>query len=136
MAHTWVWFATGGRGLKEAIIGAELGGHTRTVDVAQDGISHPVDVGFVVFNHQTYPRLTRLFESLGVATTPSEMSFSVRMARTGRASLEWAGTNLDSVFAQRRNLVDASFWGMLTDILRFNRLATDYAMRQPMDHAS
>lgn len=98
-----------------------LGGHTNTVDVTLDGHSHPVDTGFLVFNDRTYPQLIRLFGHLGVAAVPSDMSFSVRI---GDGALEWAGTNLSSVFAQRGNLVNGRFLAMLRDLVRFNREAT------------
>ncbi len=106
--------------------GDYFGGHTHTVDVTVDGVTHPVDTGFLVFNHKTYPELTRLFEGLGVATVASEMTFSVKAAR-GRGALEWAGTDLDAVFAQRQNLANPRFLRMLIDIVRFNRLATRLA---------
>lgn len=95
-----------------------LGGHTNTVDVSVDGRTHPVDTGFLVFNDRTYPHLIRLFEKLGVASTPSEMSFSVRI---GAGELEWSGSNLAGVFAQPSNLVSPGFLRMLRDLLRFNR---------------
>ncbi|MFX8262762.1 FAD-dependent oxidoreductase, partial [Acinetobacter baumannii] len=77
--------------------------------------------GFLVFNERTYPNLIALLAELGVATAQSDMSFSVQVpgARGGKA-LEWSGTNLSTVFAQRSNLVNPRFWGMLTDLLRFN----------------
>jgi predicted NAD/FAD-binding protein len=80
-----------------------------------------VDTGFIVFNHRTYPNFTRLLERLGVASRETEMSFSVRCERTG---LEYNGTSIDTLFAQRRNLLRPAFWGMLRDIMRFNREAT------------
>lgn len=94
------------------------GGHTHTVDVTLEGVTAPVDTGFLVFNDRTYPRLIELFAQLGVASVPSQMSFSVR---NDAAGVEWAGTDLDSLFAQRGNLARPAFWGMLSDILRFNR---------------
>lgn len=97
------------------------GGHSHTVDVQLGGQRFGVDTGFLVFNERTYPLLCRLFGHLKVPVVKSDMSFSVKMAQTG---LEWAGTNLDSVFAQRRNLLKPRFWGMLRDILRFNKNAT------------
>ena len=97
-----------------------LGGHTHTVDVTLDGRSFPVDTGFLVFNHRTYPHLARLFDQLGVETVASDMSFSVRL---DAPAIEWAGTRLDTVFGQRRNLARPAFWRMLADILRFNREA-------------
>jgi predicted NAD/FAD-binding protein len=101
-----------------------FGGHTHTVDVALDGMTHPVDTGFLVLNERTYPNLLRLFERLGVATAASEMSFSVQVPDVG---LEWSGCNLNTVFAQRTNLARPRFWRMLADVLRFNRLATALA---------
>lgn len=95
-----------------------LGGHSHTVDVSLDGVTAPVDTAFLVHNRRTYPNLIALFEALGVATTDSDMSFSVRLEEP---DLEWAGTSLGSLFAQARNLARPAFWRMLADILRFNR---------------
>ncbi len=106
--------------------GSYFGGHTHTVDVTLDGITHGVDTGFLVFNHHTYPNLVRLFGELGVATAASNMSFSVQVRQDG---LEWSGNSLNTVFAQRRNLLRPRFLRMLADILRFNRLATAIAAR-------
>ncbi|VVD27410.1 NAD(P)/FAD-dependent oxidoreductase [Paraburkholderia dioscoreae] len=94
-----------------------LGGHTNTVDVTLDGHSHPVDTGFLVFNDRTYPNLIALLAELGVRSHPSDMTFSVSLD-AGR--LEWAGSSLNTVFAQRRNLFSPTFIGMLRDIVRFN----------------
>ncbi len=105
--------------------GHHFGGHTNTVDVTLEGITHGVDTGFLVFNERTYPNLIRLFAGLGVQTAASEMSFSVQVPAVG---LEWSGNSLDTVFAQRRNLLRPRFWGMLADILRFNKLATALAL--------
>ena len=104
-----------------------FGGHAHTVDVTLGGVTHGVDTGFLVYNHRTYPQLVRLFDELQVETAPSEMSFSVQDPASG---LEWSGCNLNTVFAQRRNLVSPRFLGMLADILRFNKLATGIAVRQ------
>ena len=98
-----------------------LGGHTATVDVTVDGATFPVDTGFLVFNDRTYPRLNALFAQLSVASVDSEMSFSCRVDRDG---IEWSGTDLRAVFAQPRNALRPAFWGMLRDLLRFNRTAT------------
>ncbi|MFM0070346.1 FAD-dependent oxidoreductase [Paraburkholderia sediminicola] len=97
-----------------------VGGHTNTVDVTLEGHTHPVDTGFLVFNDRTYPNLIALFAELGVESHPSEMTFSVSLDE-GR--LEWAGTSLNTVFAQRRNLFSPTFIGMLRDIMRFNSSA-------------
>ena len=105
--------------------GSHFGGHSHTVDLQLDGVRHGVDTGFLVFNHRTYPRLKALFEGLSVPTAPSDMSFSVQVPAQG---LEWSGSNLNSVFAQRSNLLRPRFLGMLAQILRFNRLATELAL--------
>ncbi|MDR0225485.1 MAG: FAD-dependent oxidoreductase [Burkholderiaceae bacterium] len=108
--------------------GSHFGGHAHTVDLTLDGATHGVDTGFLVFNHRTYPLLTRLFRDLGVETAPSEMSFSVQVPGPGgQEGLEWSGRSLGAVFAQRRNLLRPRFARMLADILRFNRLATRLA---------
>lgn len=104
-----------------------LGGHTNTVDVEIDGISAAVDTGFIVYNERTYPKLIALFEELGVPVAKSDMGFAVSVALTGRR-LEWSGSNLGTVFAQKRNLVSPAFLGMLRDLLRFNRAATAAAL--------
>lgn len=97
-----------------------IGGHTHTVDVQLGGRDYAVDTGFIVFNDWTYPNFIRLLDRLGVASQPTEMSFSVRDPASG---LEYNGNNLNSLFAQRRNLLSPGFWGMLREILRFNREA-------------
>jgi predicted NAD/FAD-binding protein len=111
--------------------GGYFGGHTHTVDITLPGpggqpVTHGVDTGFLVFNHRTYPNLVRLFDSLQVETAASDMSFSVQVPQDG---LEWSGCNLNTVFAQRRNLLRPRFLRMLADVLRFNRLATAIAVR-------
>lgn len=97
-----------------------VGGHSNTIDVTLDGITHPVDTGFLVHNDRTYPNLIQLFAHLGVETVASDMSFAVAMPSL---DLEWAGSNLDTVFGQRKNLLRPTFWRMLRDILRFNAQA-------------
>jgi len=113
--------------------GPRLGGHTNTVDVTIDGVTAGVDTGFLVFNERTYPNLIRLFEELSIPVARSDMSFAVSVARGGGRRLEWAGTDLNAVFAQRRNLLSPVFLGMLRDILRFNREATRVA-QEPGRH--
>ena len=103
--------------------GNYLGGHTNTVDVSLDGVTHPVDTGFLVYNQATYPNLIALFAELGVTSYDTDMSFGVSM---DNGQLEWAGTNVDSVFAQRSNAFSPAFLAMLRDILRFNKAAPDY----------
>ncbi|MHC4974017.1 MAG: NAD(P)/FAD-dependent oxidoreductase [Planctomycetota bacterium] len=97
-----------------------VGGHTNTVEVRQAGRTYAVDTGFIVFNDRTYPNFERLLSELGVAWQPTEMSFSVKCERTG---LEYNGSSLNRLFAQRRNLLRPSFYRMLRDVLRFNREA-------------
>lgn len=105
--------------------GSHFGGHTHTVDVSLEGKTQGVDTGFLVFNERTYPRLIRLFAELEVSTVPSDMSFSVQVPDTG---LEWSGSDLNTVFAQRSNLLKPRFWAMLADVLRFNRLTTSLVL--------
>ncbi|MEO8058975.1 MAG: FAD-dependent oxidoreductase [Burkholderiales bacterium] len=109
--------------------GDYFGGHTHTVDVTLDGHTHGVDTGFLVLNERTYPRLLRLFAELGVEVAKSDMSFSVQ-APAGPAghSLEWSGCDLNTVFAQRSNLMRPRFWRMLADVQRFNRITTELAV--------
>jgi predicted NAD/FAD-binding protein len=97
------------------------GGHTHTHDIQIDGQHYAVDTGFIVFNHRTYPNFIQLLNELGVAEQLSTMSFGVKCERTG---LEYMGSTLNSLFAQRRNLLRPRFWKMLSEILRFNRQAT------------
>jgi uncharacterized protein len=103
-----------------------FGGHAHTVDVRLEGVTHGVDTGFLVYNERTYPQLIALFDRLGVASAPSEMSFSVQAPTTG---WEWCGSDLNGVFAQRSNLLSHRFLRMLADVVRFNRLATVIALR-------
>jgi len=99
-----------------------VGGHTNTVAAAEPGTGRalPIDTGFMVFNKITYPHLTRLFTELDVAIKPASMSFSVRHSDTG---LEFAGSSINHLFAQRRNLLRPRFWRMLSAISRFNQEA-------------
>lgn len=114
--------------------GSYFGGHTNTVDMTLDGVTHGVDTGFLVLNERTYPNLLRLFEQLGVAIAPSEMSFSVQVPGHGQTrDLEWSGCDLDTVFAQRSNLLRPRLWRMLAELLRFDRLATTLARGDGLD---
>ncbi len=97
-----------------------IGGHTHTVDVEWEGERHAVDTGFIVYNEPNYPNFTALLGELGVATQESDMSFSVHCERTG---LEYNGHTLNTLFAQRSNLLRPSFLRMVREILRFNREA-------------
>ena len=114
--------------------GAYFGGHTHTVDVTLpdahgNAVSHGVDTGFLVFNERTYPEFIALLKELDVSAVPSDMSFSVQVPRAQGRALEWSGTSLNTVFAQRANLLRPAFWRMLRDLLRFNKLVTDLATR-------
>ncbi|HEX6735440.1 MAG TPA: FAD-dependent oxidoreductase [Azonexus sp.] len=113
--------------------GNYLGGHTNTVDVTLEGKTHPVDTGFLVFNEKTYPNLIALFALLGVDSVETEMSFAVSLENP---DLEWAGSNLATIFGQKRNLVRRRFWSMLSDILRFNRESTAWLLSHPDDRRS
>lgn len=104
-----------------------VGGHTHTVDVQVDGRHFAIDTGFIVFNDWTYPNFIELLNQLGVTYQPTEMSFSVCDPVSG---VEYNGNTLNSLFAQRRNLLSPPFWGMLRDILRFNREAVDDLQQQ------
>lgn len=98
------------------------GGHANTVDTgsAQSGGCGPVDTGFIVYNAPCYPNLVALFDHLGVATRATDMSFAASLD-LGR--VEYAGTSLGTLFAQKRNLLRPRFWRMLADLLRFYREA-------------
>ncbi len=124
--------------------GDYFGGHTHTVDITLAGANGPVnfgvDTGFLVYNERTYPGLIDLFQQLGIETAHSDMSFSVQApwGRSGR-TLEWNGADLNSVFAQRSNLLRPRFWWLLREIIRFNTLCTrlaqsydDGALMQPL----
>lgn len=109
-----------------------FGGHTHTVDLtlpgAQGDIRWGVDTGFLVFNERTYPQLIELFKALNIRTVPTDMSFSVQVAASSiDDKLEWSGTNLHTVFCQKRNWFNPKFWGMLKDLIRFNRICTQLA---------
>ncbi|EPG65983.1 NAD(P)/FAD-dependent oxidoreductase [Leptospira wolffii] len=97
--------------------GDYIGGHTNTVFVKEEGSSIPIDTGFIVFNHVTYPNLKRLFEELEVPTKKTSMSFSVQHVPDG---LEFCGSGLDGLFAQRKNLLNIRFLRLLSNINRFN----------------
>ena len=112
--------------------GDYFGGHTHTVDVSlptpQGVLTHGVDTGFLVFNERTYPNLIKLFADLKVQTAKSDMSFSVKVpGASGKKTLEWSGSSLNSVFAQRGNFLNWKFLRMLRDIVRFNRVTTALA---------
>ena len=96
-----------------------LGGHTATVDIEKQGEKFAIDTGFIVFNNKTYPNFLALLDEIGIGKSPTEMSFSVHNCQTG---LEYNGHNLDTLFAQRRNLFKPKFWLLIREILRFNKL--------------
>ncbi|TWU55571.1 NAD(P)/FAD-dependent oxidoreductase [Rubripirellula reticaptiva] len=102
---------------------SHLGGHAHTVDVSVYDSDISADVAFMVLNRRTYPNFCRMLELLGVGTQESDMSLSIRCWRTG---LEYQGSSLNGLFAQRRNLVRPSFYRMLRDITRFNRKAIEF----------
>jgi len=100
--------------------GAYVGGHTNTVDVFESGRQIAVDTGFIVFNDRTYPNFIRLLDEIGQESQPSEMSFSAQAKSDG---IEYCGSSLNAMFAQRRNLLRPNFYRMIRDILRFNETA-------------
>ena len=97
-----------------------IGGHTATYDVQIGTRRFAVDTGFIVYNDRNYPNMIKLFQELGVTSKPTSMGFSVCDEISG---LEYAGNNLNTLFAQRGNLLSPSFLGMVREILRFNKLA-------------
>jgi predicted NAD/FAD-binding protein len=114
--------------------GDYFGGHTHTVDMTLPGangqpVTFGVDTGFLVLNERTYPHLLALLDTLNVPVAKSDMSFSVQApgGAPGGGTLEWSGSSLSTVFAQRRNLGNRRFWRMLADIVRFNRITTRLA---------
>jgi len=100
--------------------GAHVGGHTHTHEIDSHGERYAIDTGFIVFNDWTYPNFIALLSELGVESQASVMSFSVRNEASG---LEYNGTTINTLFAQRSNLLRPSFYRMLRDIVRFNREA-------------
>ncbi|WP_096087827.1 NAD(P)/FAD-dependent oxidoreductase [Agaribacterium haliotis] len=97
---------------------ARLGGHTATVDIHHQGQDYAIDTGFIVYNKRTYPQFIKLLDKLGVDTQASSMGFSV-----SSAEVEYSGSGLKGLFANKKNLLRPAFWSMLRGILRFNRLA-------------
>lgn len=116
MASAWLLSRRHAVDLYEA--NAYIGGHTHTHDVASGGRDYAVDSGFIVFNPDNYPLLSRLFGELGVDSQPTTMSFAVHNEASG---LEYGATSLDALFCQRRNLLSPKFYGMVRDIVRFYR---------------
>ena len=101
---------------------SRLGGHAHTTTIKEQEGNIPVDVGFLVYNTLTYPHLTALFDHLGVETVESNMGLSIRLQHE---DMEWAGDNLNTVFAQRKNLVNLKFLKFLREILRFHKEAEE-----------
>ena len=95
-----------------------LGGHTNTIKVSDDGHDLAIDTGFIVFNDRTYPNFIKLLEEIGQQSQLSEMSFSVQSESTG---IEYCGSSLNKLFAQRSNFFRPKFYRMIYDILRFNK---------------
>lgn len=104
-----------------------VGGHTHTVPVTQAGKHYAVDTGFIVFNERTYPNFCNLLKKLNVRSMATTMSFALRCDRTG---LEYNSASFKGLFAQRANLFRPSFYGMLKDVLRFNREAKAFLQRR------
>ena len=102
-----------------------IGGHTHTVDVERAGTTYAVDTGFIVFNEATYPNFVKLLKRLGVSWQPSTMSFSVTSERDG---LEYSPSSINSLFAQRKNLIRPSFYRMIYDIFRFRRESVEFLL--------
>ncbi|WP_022948189.1 NAD(P)/FAD-dependent oxidoreductase [Methylohalobius crimeensis] len=96
------------------------GGHSHTVEIPGPDGELAVDTGFIVYNERNYPLLTRLFSHLGVASRPTDMSFAFS---TDEGRYEWAGDNLNTLFAQRSNLLNPRHWRLLGEVIRFNRAA-------------
>ena len=96
-----------------------IGGHTATVDINHEGRDYAIDTGFIVFNDKTYPNFLKLLARLGIEKQATEMSFSVHNTKS---KLEYNGHNLNTLFAQRRNLFRPKFWRLIKQIVDFNKL--------------
>ena len=107
---------------------SRFGGHTHTALVEDESGTVAVDTGFMVFNRPNYPLLSALFDHLEVPSYPTDMSFS---ASFNGGEMEYAGSDLNGLFGQRRNLLNMRFWGVLLDILRFNRAARQATQEPP-----
>lgn len=110
--------------------GDYVGGHTATNTIENEGKSWQIDTGFIVFNDRTYPNFEKLLAAIGVGRLATEMSFSVSNQDTG---LEYSGTNINSLFAQRRNMFNPRFWMLIKQILRFNKLCTQAWLAKSID---
>ncbi|UTF60705.1 NAD(P)/FAD-dependent oxidoreductase [Gilvimarinus sp. DA14] len=109
---------------------SEIGGHTATKKVATDEGDYWIDTGFIVYNDRTYPNFIKLMQELGVAGQKTDMGFSVSCETTG---YEYAGTSIQGLFAQKRNVFKPTHWQMLTDIVKFNRQCTELFRREAID---
>lgn len=107
---------------------ATLGGHSRTLEVSNASGTIPVDTGFIVFNDRTYPHLNAMFKHLGVPIAKSDMSLGLSL---NKGRFEWGCQGLNAVFAQRSNAFKPRFWGMIRDILRFNKIALPHVEAHP-----
>jgi uncharacterized protein len=107
-----------------------IGGHTHTVEVDLQGEIYPVDTGFIVCNDRTYPNFLKLLDQLLVEKSPTSMGFGIKSDQSG---LEYSTTSLNHVFAQRKNLVNVKFIGMLKDIVRFNKSVTNTLLNNTLD---
>ena len=107
-----------------------VGGHTNTVSVELNDKHHEVDTGFIVYNENNYPNFVKLLDKLNVPNQPTSMSFSVRCEKTG---LEYNGTSVNKLFAQRLNLFRPSFYRMIKDILKFNRDAKQFLINEDFE---
>jgi predicted NAD/FAD-binding protein len=96
-----------------------VGGHTATVDVEVDNKPYAIDTGFIVYNDWTYPNFIKLMKKLQVETQPTEMSFSVK---NQAQNIEYNGNTINSLFAQRSNVISPRFWSFIQEILRFNKV--------------
>lgn len=110
-----------------------VGGHTNTISVDENGTPVHFDTGFMVFNHVTYPYLTKLFAELGVETKKTSMSFSVQHVESG---LEYCGSGLNGLFAQRKNIFSPKFIRMLMQISRFNKESVNWLQNEKDENLS
>jgi len=104
-----------------------VGGHTATVDIEKNGEGFAIDTGFIVFNDKTYPNFLALLNEIGIGKQATQMSFSVHNCQTG---MEYNGHNLNTLFAQRRNIFRPKFWMLVKEILRFNKLCKEVFEKQ------
>ncbi|MCV6610759.1 MAG: FAD-dependent oxidoreductase [Amphritea sp.] len=113
-----------------------LGGHSNTVSFTLDGQQVDVDTGFIVFNPVNYPNLVQFFRHLDVETCATDMSFAVSIDNGATAPLEYSGSGLGGLFAQKRNLISPSFWSMIRDLLRFYRNSEALEQQPGLDQIS